>query len=71
LKEVNLLYNLLEEKGAAALLPALDVEDNPRIEKFLVDETNVPKELFQRLYRNIVPVKKKSFKKKKIGGKSK
>lgn len=67
LKEVNLLYNLLEEKGAVALLPALDVEDNPRIEKFLVDETNVPKELFQRLCRN----KKKAFKKKKIGGKSK
>jgi Ran GTPase-activating protein (RanGAP) involved in mRNA processing and transport len=69
LKDVNLLYNLLEEKGAMALLPALDtVDNNPRIEKFLVDETNVPTELFQRLYRNKVPTKKKASKKKKKGG---
>jgi len=68
LKEVNLLYNLLEEKGALALLPALDTVDNPRIEKFLIDETYVPRELFQRLYRNKVPTKKKASQKKKKGG---
>jgi Ran GTPase-activating protein (RanGAP) involved in mRNA processing and transport len=71
LKEINLLYNLIEERGAVALKPAVEGAENQRIEKFLLDASNIPDGLYQQLYRNKVPTKKKVAKKKKKGVKTK
>lgn len=70
LSNIDLLYNRIGESGANVLLPA--VQDNPKIDEFLVDAT-LPIELFELLFRRSSGKKGKKGKGKKGkgGGKKK
>jgi len=71
LKEINLLHNPIEEIGALALLPTV-AENNPHIERFLLDKlSSFSDDLFRQLYRDKAPVAKKVRAKKKKTGNSK